>query len=106
MQFPERFTAHGLAQHVYTQPSGVGKDGKPYGGGTKISLSAFERLKNGEAKLVTFDLNLGELSAADAEKYRKLVGKTVSAPVTVYSIDGRLVVSLAEGGDVREAVAG
>lgn len=104
MEFPERFTLSGVVMNVFTAPEGKNREGQAYGGQTKLQLSSAERLRNGELKLATTDLDMGRLEPHAVERFKKLVGRTVQVAVNLFVIEGKLNVGLAGGGEVREIV--
>ncbi len=91
--FPPRFKLSIFVLNVFQRPQGKGRDGNEYGGDYCLQGLSCDHLKNGESKAIQTEI--GGLDAAEAAKFRGLVGKQTELPVTVYAIEGKVACSLA-----------
>lgn len=68
----------GKLLQVYSTPTGEDKDGKKYGGDTKIQVLHEVKLRNDETKLQVVELNV-----PSADEYKNMIGHNVELPVNV-----------------------
>ena len=69
-------TLYGVVHSTYRQPDGMGRDGKPYTGGSKVQLLCDEQLSNGESR--TSILTLG---TSHQDWFDNNIGQEVQLPV-------------------------
>ncbi len=69
-------TLTGLVENAFITNSGVGDDGKPYGGKHKVQLLSRDMLRNGETKVSLIDLTV-----RDSTPYKSQIGHEVSIEV-------------------------
>ena len=75
------FSLHGEIVHVFNSPKGVNKNtGEEYGGQDKVQIIGNIPLNNGESRKDLITLTTDQGAALE-----KLVGRTVSAPVSFYA---------------------
>lgn len=82
--------------NVFQSPQGVSRDGKNYGGESKVQLQAIQLLKNGEKRV-----ELLTLTTKTPEKFKSNLGKKVTVDVAVYGKE--MAFYLPENGDVSIA---
>lgn len=68
----------GKLLQVYSTPTGTDKEGKAYGGDTKIQILNETRLRNGEMKNEIIDLTV-----PTAEQYKGRIGEDIEVQVNV-----------------------
>lgn len=78
-------TLHGTLINVYEAPKGVSKEGKEYGGQSRIQIMAENVLQNGEKKV-----ELVDLTVEDTKPFIGSLQKLVRVPVGVFVSAGKI----------------
>lgn len=68
----------GTLLKIYNTPEGKDKDGKAYGGDTKIQILNETKLRNGEMKNEIIDLTV-----PTAGTYKEQIGQEIEVPVNI-----------------------
>ena len=88
----------GTVINIFKAPEGVGKDGKAYGGETKVQLQGEVVLKNSETRIQVLTL-----TARHPEQFRLHLGKVVQADIAAFVSGKDVAYYLPENGHVQAA---